>query len=358
MSEQDRDALNQDMPHEDNAYLVEEADTSQDQRRRGVDVRVVGIGMLVVFVLCAGYIGYVSRSFVRSWPQAVLDSLSAENAAANSAAEEAVEHADHDANVEPKAALADYSWDELGRIADEIAKSGSASAAHEAASKYHLATAEGTIDGSQTKEISLTNGRKAHVQLVGIYHDDSSDGVRKAGLSFLMTDTLGTHVANTNGRNNGGWRDSEIRSWLARDGLALLPEDLSGVIKEVNKRSNNEGYSTSATCVTTTADKLWLPSWVELAGPIDRNYFYEGYEYCGDVQNVEGSQYEAFTLAGVTPASDASVLARPQASPTSWWTRTAAPSRNDYFYHVTAEGNPSERATASESLGVVAGFCL
>ena len=327
-------------------------------RKRGVSARIAGAVMLVVIVLCVGYVTYVGRSFVRAWPQAVLDSISGKKAEEATAAEEAVKNDDANANVEPKDSLASYSWDELRRIGDEIAHSGSAEAAHEIAATYHLANAEGAIDGSQTKEISLTNGKTIHAQLVGVYHDDASDGVRKAGLTFVTAEPLGTHAVNGSGSNIGGWRDSELRTWLANDGMALLPQDLTDVIKEVNKHTNNEGYSTSATCVTTTADKLWAPSWVELAGPIDRNYFSSGYEYCGDVQNAEGTQYEAFSLAGVAPSSASAQLARPQSASAAWWMRTAAPSRRDYFYYVTAEGNPSERADAADAQGVIAGFCL
>ena len=55
------------------------------------------------------------------------------------------------ADVQVKASVNDYSWNELSRISRKISESGSETAALQIAQKYHLVGSDGTLDGTQEK---------------------------------------------------------------------------------------------------------------------------------------------------------------------------------------------------------------
>lgn len=172
--------------------------------------------------------------------------------------------------VEVKDSTEAYTWDELSKISGEIAKASDESAAVEVAKKYHLTTADGKLDGTQTKSIELNNRTQTYVQIAGFYHDEKTNGSGKAGITFIFGDVIAAHAMNTADTSNGGWEASSMRSWLALDGMNMLPNDLKGLIVEVKKYTNNVGgsigYDGDSSSITSTSDKLWLFSYMELCG--------------------------------------------------------------------------------------------
>ena len=56
------------------------------------------------------------------------------------------------------------------------------------------------------------NGETLEYRIVGINHDDPSDGSGKAGLTFETTnDVMGEQRINSTNTNVGGWEKSELR---------------------------------------------------------------------------------------------------------------------------------------------------
>ncbi len=249
-----------------------------------------------------------------------------------------------------KSSVNDYSWEELQTISDKIAKASSDDEGLKIAEKYHLCTADGKLDGTQTKDVTLTNGTQAAVQIAGFRHDDRSDGSGKAGITFIFKDAIAEQPMNSSDTNSGGWQSSQMRSWLASSGMGLLPDELRKEIVSVRKLTNNTGKTENASAVTVTDDSLWLLSYNELGGNSGEWGRYSS------VMQSEGTAYQLFR-----DSSDADSMRTKhyQSRSCTWWGRSPDPSTAALFVRVYSDGHPDGYDYfASDSCGVVPGFCI
>lgn len=133
----------------------------------------------------------------------------------------------------------------------------------------------------ESKSITLTGGQSVSVVIIGIDHDDLSDGTGKAGLSLRFgtyytiwpfackfNDAQKTYNGTT-AYNAGGWSMSYARQMYDTDMYNLLPDDLKAVIKPVKKLSD-DGYGGNGELIE-TSDKLWIPSAEELGLTVSSN---------------------------------------------------------------------------------------
>ena len=257
--------------------------------------------------------------------------------------------------------LADYSWEELAIIGREMSRQPTRDAALAMAAEYHLVDEAGNMLDN-TKNADIVGLGTLQMRVIDVYHDDLANGEGKAGLTFLATNIPFTHCMNEEDDITGGWESSNLRSWLNTTIYNSMSEDLRTSIAAVDKRTNNEGHSTSDTSVTSTVDYLWLPSMVELIGEIGWTWpsdpdNSDGYN---SITNAEGSQYALFEQEGVEALAGNGVitLSGDNGSTTAWWERTCSPSGVARFRGVTDAGDPSEIFDASSDLGVCVGFCL
>lgn len=262
--------------------------------------------------------------------------------------------------------LSDYSWSELSSISSEISAAPTDEEGRKIAQSYGLVEADGSLTDDEI-QIELTDGTVVSAQLIGIRHDDKSDGTGKAGLTFITMQAIAERPVNSNGDNAGGWESSELRAWLNGDALSLFSTDLREHLVCVEKYTNNVGGARDASAVTATSDYIWLPSAREVCGKINwfEHEYGDEYAYLDAVPNAEGEQYERFTKAGVTPSSDPNgVLTRTyQGADTSWSYRTPfffvyQNLDGRYFYNVLATGYPYGYSTPDTAQGVVVGFCV
>ena len=247
-----------------------------------------------------------------------------------------------------------YSWSDLSLIANEIASCTSSPEALAVAKKYNLLDSAGRF-GTATKDITLSDGRTVHMRLVGIWHDEANTPSGKAGLSFLSDSIVSSHTLSNIDVLPGGWQTSEMKRWLNEDLWHMLPAEVSELIVEVQKSANNVGYSRSTDCVSKTAERLWLPSIVELCGPVDWVYNSDpsNSSLFNAIINQEGEQYAAFAQEGIDSFAPNTTLALGG----EWWVRTLSPVKGNGRY-VGSDGNPSLFGSADKSRGVVIGFCL
>lgn len=262
--------------------------------------------------------------------------------------------------VSPKGSVEEYTWAELSAISDEIGKASDENAAVEIAKKYHLVNDDGTLDGSQRKSVTLADGTQTSVQIAGFAHDAKTGG-GTAGITFIFADAVAERSMNPSDANAGGWEASEMRSWLASEGKALLPQDLQAELVAVDKMTNNVGYTQDASSVTATSDELWLFSYAELAGtPTAEGGWSSSFvsEY-GGVMGAEGSQYKLFRDKRVNQYSSNDFLVRYyEGELCGWWERSPDPSVSDYFVYVDSDGGPCYADYAGYSGAVVPGFCI
>lgn len=262
-------------------------------------------------------------------------------------------------------AFPDYTWDELAQIADLMEAAADEASARSIAREYGLVDAEGRLTEA-THRLELDNGILCDVRLVGILHDTSADSGSKAALTF-MASPIDVRRVNPTASSAGGWSGSELRAWLASDGVELLPDELAASIVSVRKLTNNTGKASTTDAVTATSDALWLFSCREVCGEI--SWLEDEFDYLSDGEdallNAEGTQYEAFASAGVNQYSDSAsyLIMFYQGKEVPWWYRTPygfeyLATTDDTFYQVTSSGYASAVNLANDQAGIVVGFCL
>lgn len=263
----------------------------------------------------------------------------------------------------PKASLEDYTWDELAQIGQLIGESATESEALEVAARFNLVSNGGNIT-SATKTVTLSDGTEVRVRIADIYHDTAAENMHRTGITFIATTAPITHRMQPTDTNSGGWASSEMRNWLnSPSGLfGMLPADLARNIVPAAKQTNNTGHATSLDCVTATSDVLWIPSVVEVAGPVNWTWSSDA-DNSGTynaIMNAEGSQYRIFRDAGIAveAGNGALVVYGVDGSALRWWLRSCSVSVNNHFRLVGADGDPSLFDDATLPLGVVFGFCM
>jgi hypothetical protein len=130
------------------------------------------------------------------------------------------------------------------------------------------------------------------IDIIGMNHDDYSDGSGKAPLPFQLHDICSEEMMNSVATNDGGWSVTPMRNNTMPIILGGMPVNIKDKIREVNKLSCLGGYSTT---LKTTVDKLFLLSEIEVYGTTTYSRVAEGkqYKYYADggskVKNIGGS---------------------------------------------------------------------
>lgn len=179
------------------------------------------------------------------------------------------------------------------------------------------------------------DGTDYQFQIIGFNHDTKTAG-GTAGITFQMVDCMNTKAEmNSSGTNSGGWTSCAMRTSTLNSIFSNLPADLKNVIKAVNKLTSAGNQSAT---ISTTSDKLFLLSEVEIFGSAISS------------KSGEGNQY-AYYKAGNSKVKKAN------GSVSYWWERS--PSQNDStrFCYVNDRGYTND-ATADNSFGVSFGFCV
>ena len=166
----------------------------------------------------------------------------------------------------------DWTLDEQKAAADDIAKNGTSSVVY--------AKAEAAMDARSSWSVKLTNERTMRHRIIGINHDDLTDGSGKAGLTFQVTnDCFGSSR-----EDYGPWSGSNMRKSLNSGSYwGLLPEDMQSKIATVSKLTNNQRGDLAEAEISNTEDRLFLLSRAET--------YQNTKKY--DREEKEGTLYEA-----------------------------------------------------------------
>lgn len=194
------------------------------------------------------------------------------------------------------------------------------------------------------KTIELTTGEEITLVILGFNHDDLASG-GKAGITIGMKNLLATRYAmNSSSINAGGWDQSKMRTETMQTLLAQLPSDLRNSIKQVNKKATAGGASTT---ITTSSDKLFLFSEVEIDGTTTAGYADEGEQY----------EYWKTIKDGTIAADRIKYLSNGGGSADYWWLRSPYVSTSTTFRCIYSAGGVSY-FSALVTCGVSFGFCV
>lgn len=304
----------------------------------------------------------------RKAPDASQQTSSDESAKSNESATSEKSESSEQGALGVKDSLDKYSWDEISQISKKIASAKSDDEAISVAASYNLCDKNGSLASKGSKAVELSNGKTVHVRIIGFRHDVKEDGT-KAGITFLFDEAVSMQPYANSGLTSGGWKGSSARSWLSDTFYPLLPEDARAAIVGVKKSSNNKGGvsegSFGAEAVSSTTDKLFLLSLVEIAGNSDANHKWQSpytdaqYSWCNSVTDAEGSQYSLFSELGVSTHAPNSKLVRScDGEATMWWMRSANPHYDSIQNTVSATGQADEDSGAITPYGIVPAFCV
>lgn len=275
---------------------------------------------------------------------------------ATEAATEAASASATSPSLEAKNDPSGYTWAELALIAQKIeGEASSRSQALEIAKKFNLVDDSSQLTQA-TWSVQMSDGTTAQVRLADIYHDELSNSSGYAGLTFLSASPVTTHKINATNTNTGGWKSSELRSYLnSSEFEATLPSEISAAAVSVKKSTNNTGRTTDASDVTQTADTYWIPSVVELVGEVSWTWASHASEspLYNAVLNAEGSQYAWAEQANIRSANNEQL-----ATGTTCHLRSSSCSVADHFREVDAQGDPTAFGDADADYGILLGFCF
>ena len=171
------------------------------------------------------------------------------------------------------------------------------------------------------------------IDIIGKNHDDYSDGSGKAPLTFQLHDCYASTRQMYNSDANNVWTTCTMRQLHLPNILSQMPVQVQSGIREVLKKTSVGGATLS-----TTADKLFLLSEIEIFGSVS-------YSAAG-----EGAQYDYYK-AGNSKVKHRGIDA------SAWWERSSDAGGGGYFCYVTSSGSAASRK-GSDTLGVAFGFCF
>lgn len=194
------------------------------------------------------------------------------------------------------------------------------------------------------KTVELSTGEVITLVILGFNHDDLTSG-GKAPITIGMKNLLATRYAmNSSSTNKGGWDQSKMRTETMQTLLSQLPSDLQAVIKNVDKKATAGSASTT---ITTSSDKLFLFSEVEIDGTTSSGYASEGEQY----------EYWKTVKDGKTSADRIKYLSNGGGSANIWWLRS--PNGTGTFRCIYPTGIVNGfTGGASSTCGVSFGFCI
>lgn len=205
------------------------------------------------------------------------------------------------------------------------------------------------------KTITLSTGEKITLVILGFFHDTYYDSEYDEDTSYTITFGMKNCLAtryqmNASNTNVGGWESSKMRTSVMPTLLSQLPADLQSVIKSVYKKTSAGNKSTT---ITTTNDKLFLLSEVEVNGTTATTYADEGEQYAYFKRNGGYVQYgnDGYYPNGIKALSNG------DGDSYFWWLRSPYVASANNFRCVSIVGYVSY-TYASNSCGVSFGFCV
>lgn len=205
------------------------------------------------------------------------------------------------------------------------------------------------------KTITLSTGEKITLVILGFFHDTYYDSEYDEDTSYTITFGMKNCLAtryqmNASNTNVGGWESSKMRTSVMPTLLSQLPADLQSVIKSVYKKTSAGNKSTT---ITTTNDKLFLLSEVEVNGTTATTYADEGEQYAYFKRNGGYVQYgnDGYYPNGIKALSNG------DGDSYGWWLRSPSVTYTSIFRYVIYDGIVYY-GNASNSCGVSFGFCV
>ena len=229
-------------------------------------------------------------------------------------------------------------------------------------SKYNVGDTKKVTIASHTNDCSSSSGEGASYVCNSSVEPEKELTVRIANKSECTTETSETacgfvvefvdiiekhnynkaDATNTNGTNVGGWKDSELRTYINDTIYKSFPSDLQNVITTTKVIS--EHGSTSGETNFETQDKLYL---------LNAQEVWNTNKY--DTSVGTSKQLDYYKNQGVTASSYAGAIKQYNGSNNYWWLRSAYYRGTSNFLTVGSSAD-CNATSASSSSGVSPAF--
>ena len=182
-----------------------------------------------------------------------------------------------------------------------------------------------------TKEVDLGELGKHTVRIANMSACESETSETACGFVVEFADIITKQQFNSATTNVGGWKDSELRTYINGTIYNALPSDLQNVIsttKVISGHGDNAGEANFE-----TQDKLYL---------LNSQEVWNGNSY--DTSAGTSKQLDYYKNQGVTTGSYAGAIKQYDGSTYSWWLRSADSSSTNAFLIVRIFGDWSGNA--------------
>ena len=207
----------------------------------------------------------------------------------------------------------------------------------------------GVYNVGDTKTIELTNFG-THTLRIANNTECTNGETSKTACGFVVefADIIENHEFNSTATNLGGWRDSELRTYVNNTIYNSLPSDLQNVII-ITKVISGHGKTSGETNFE-TEDKLYLLSSEEIYGNF-ANFASKGNDTATDVSK----QLDYYKEQGTTTSNKSKAIKQYNGINQWWWLRSAHLKFADDFLSVTSDGSWSD-GIAINSYGISPAF--
>ena len=178
-----------------------------------------------------------------------------------------------------------------------------------------------------TKEVDLGSLGTHTVRIANMSECTNGETSETAcGFVVEFADIITEQKFNSTATNIGGWKDSELRTYVNETIYGALPSELQNVIVST-KVVSGHGFKTGETNFE-TQDKLYLLNIQEVWNG-NNNY---------DTSIGTSKQLDYYKNQGVTESSYAGAIKQYNGRNSYWWLRSADSSGEDYFLGVISYG--------------------
>ena len=177
-----------------------------------------------------------------------------------------------------------------------------------------------------TKEVDLGELGTHTVRISNMSECESETSETACGFVVEFADIITRQKFNSTTTNVGGWKDSEIRTYINSTIYNALPSDLQNVIVSTKVISGHG--STSGETNFETQDKLYL---------LNAQEVWNGNSY--DTSVGTSKQLDYYKNQGVTASSYAGAIKQYNGSNSYWWLRSAYSIAAISFLYVRSNGD-------------------
>lgn len=180
-------------------------------------------------------------------------------------------------------------------------------------------------------------GRSYMIDIIGKDHDAYADGSGTAPLTLQMHGCYSkSYAMRSDATNTDGWENAIVRTTAMSDILNGMPDEVQAAVREVAKLT---GTGQASTTIITTADKLFIPSEVEVVGEASLSAPGEGTQYPYYETHANRLKYA------------------PSGTNVEWWTRSPVVTSTLNYVRFYASGNAYSAASKNNSY-IAAAWCF